>query len=45
MGEFYLGQQAKVQSVDDFLQQLKDVQKEAEVALYKACDGMTCWVD
>jgi Chromo (CHRromatin Organisation MOdifier) domain len=38
-------QQAKVQSVDDFLQQLKDMQKEAEVALHKACDNMTHWVD
>jgi hypothetical protein len=38
-------QQVKVQSVDDFLQQLKDAQKEAEVALHKAHDDMTCWID
>jgi hypothetical protein len=37
--------QVKVQSVHDFLQQLKDVQREVEVALYKACDDMTQWVD
>jgi hypothetical protein len=35
----------KVQSVDDFLQQLKDAQKEAEVALHKAHDDMTHWAD
>jgi hypothetical protein len=38
-------QQVKVQSVDDFLQQLKDAQKEAEAALHKACDDMICWAD
>ena len=35
----------KVQSVDDFLQQLKDTQKEVEAALHKACDDMMHWVD
>jgi hypothetical protein len=37
--------QVKVQSVDDFLQQLKDAQKEVEVALHKAHDDMMHWVD
>jgi hypothetical protein len=31
--------------VDDFLQQLKDVQKEVEAALHKAHDDMMGWVD
>jgi hypothetical protein len=37
--------QAKVESVDDFVQQLKDVQKEVEAALHKACDDMMHWAD
>jgi hypothetical protein len=38
-------QQVKVQSVEDFLQQLKDMQKEVETALHKAHDDMMQWVD
>jgi Integrase zinc binding domain/Chromo (CHRromatin Organisation MOdifier) domain len=37
--------QVKVQSVDDFLKQLKKVQEETEAALHKACNDMTHWAD
>ena len=31
--------------MEDFVQQLKNVQAEAAVALYKACNDMKCYAD
>ena len=35
----------KVQSVEDFVQHLQNVQTEADAALYKACDDIKCYAD
>ena len=35
----------KVQSVEDFVQRMQNVQKEAEAALHKACDDMKRYAD
>ena len=35
----------KVQAVEDFVQQMKNVQAEVDVALHKACDEMKHYTD
>jgi len=35
----------KVQAVDKFVDKLKKIQEEAEVALHKACDDMKHFAD
>jgi len=35
----------KVQAVDKFVDKLKKIQEEADVALCKACDDMKCFAD
>ena len=35
----------KVQAVEDFVQQMKNVQAEVDVALHKARDEMKCYTD
>ena len=42
---FELRRNAKVQAVQDFVQQMKNVQSEVEVALHKAHDDMKHYTD
>ena len=35
----------KVQAMDEFVNELKKIQEEAEAALCKACDDMKCFAD
>ena len=37
--------EAKVQSMEEFVQKLKSIQVEAEAALHKACDDMRKYAD
>ena len=37
--------EVKVQAVDKFVDKLRKIQGEAEVALHKACDDMKCFAD
>jgi len=38
-------QDVKVQAVDEFINELKKIQEEAEAALHKACDDMKHFAD
>ena len=42
---FELRRNVKVQAVEDFVQWMKNVQAEVEVALHKARDDMKCYAD